>query len=144
VCGDAIAAIGTRSMIEGLVTYERLVPGAKIGNLSLDIAASDIDDYRSITENAGLALPLSPGLAVALMMRAYMRLMPERPPGSVHASQKLRLGVPLAAGDRVTVELRCLEKERRTERGWVRFETEIRNQASALVLAGEHWVVWGR
>ncbi|MGH6883699.1 MaoC family dehydratase [Hypericibacter sp.] len=131
-------------MIEGLVTYERLMPGAKIGSLSLDIAAADIDDYRRITAGTDLELPLSPGLAVALMMRAYMRLMPERPPGSIHASQKLRLGVPLAAGDRVTVALRCAEKERRKERGWVRFETEIRNQASALVLASEHWVVWGQ
>jgi acyl dehydratase len=130
-------------MIEGLVTYERLVPGATIGSLSLDIMAADIEDYRSITEEAGPGLPLSPGLAVALMMRAYMRLMPKRPPGSIHASQKLRLGVPLTAGDRVTVELRCAGKERRKARGWVRFETEIRNQTSALVLAGEHWVVWG-
>jgi acyl dehydratase len=130
-------------VIEGLVTYERLVPGSTIGSLSLDIAAADIGDYRSITQEAGPGLPLSPGLAVALMMRAYMRLMPDRPPGSIHASQKLRLGVPLAAGDRVTVELRCAEKERRKARGWVRFETEIRNQTRTLVLAGEHWVVWG-
>ena len=31
-------------MIEGLVTYERLVPGATIGSLSLDIMAADIED----------------------------------------------------------------------------------------------------
>jgi len=89
-------------------------------------------------------LPLSPGLAVALMMRAYMRLMPIRPPGTVHASQKIRLGVSLVAGDRVTVRLRCVEKERRKERGWVRFETEIRSQLDALVLAGEQWMVWAK
>ena len=129
-------------MIEGLVTYERLTPGESIGSLSLDITTRDIDDYRAIAGAADLELPLSPGLAIALMMRAYMRLMPTRPPGTIHASQKIRLGVPLAAGDRVTVALRCLEKERRKERGWVRFETEIRNQTGALVLAGEQWMVW--
>jgi acyl dehydratase len=127
-------------MAEDLITYDRLTPGETVGRLSLDITASDIEDYRAIAGTEDL--PLSPGLAVALMMRAYMRLMPKRPPGTVHASQKIRLGVPLAAGDRVTIELRCLEKERRRERGWVRFETEIRNQSEALVLAGEQWMVW--
>jgi acyl dehydratase len=127
-------------MTEDLVTYERLAPGEKIGSLSLDITAADIEDYRAIMGMEDM--PLSPGLAVALMMRAYMRLMPKRPPGTIHASQKIRLGVPLAAGDRVTVALRCVEKERRKERGWIRFGTEIRNQSEALVLAGEQWMVW--
>jgi hypothetical protein len=131
-------------MIEGLVTYERLVPGETIGSLTLDVTPEDIADYREVVGMPDLELPLSPGLAFALMMRAYMRLMPRRPPGTIHASQKVSLGVPLAAGDRVTMVLRCVEKERRKARGWVRFETELRNQAGALVLAGEQWTVWAR
>jgi acyl dehydratase len=129
-------------MIADLVTYDRLAPGETVGRLSLDVTAADIEDYRAIAGTEDLPLPLSPGLAVALMMRAYMRLMPRRPPGTIHASQRIRLGAPLAAGDRVTIALRCMEKERRKERGWVRFETEIRNQSEALVLAGEQWMVW--
>jgi len=131
-------------MIEGLVTYERLVPGEAIGSVTLDVTPEDIADYREAVGGLDPEPPLSPGLAIAMMMRAYMRLMPRRPAGTIHASQKLSLGIPLAPSDRVTMVLRCAEKEQRKGRGWVRFETELRNQAGALVLGGEQWVVWAK
>ena len=129
-------------MIADLVTYDRVVAGEAIGSCCFEVTGRDIADYRAIAGTSDLELPLSPGLAVALMMRAYMRLMPKRPPGTIHASQKLTLGAPISPGDRITVALRCVEKERRKERGWVRFESEMRNQRDQLVLLGDQWMVW--
>jgi acyl dehydratase len=122
------------------VTFEELTAGTVLGSRDMEVTARDLAAFD------GLALPphgpVPPGVAVALLMRGYMNILPHRPPGNIHASLRLEWGAPLALGDRLTLSLRCREKERRKGRPWVLFESVLAKADGTFVLAGVKWMVW--
>lgn len=82
-------------------TFDDFSPGALLGETSIVIDAERVAAWRDIygedggEGGAGDATGRVPrGLLVAGMMEAYLTAVQPRPPGNVHASQKLRFGRP--------------------------------------------------
>lgn len=65
------------------------------------------------------------GIAMPLIMRAYMQVVTPRPPGNIHAEQALEMLGPLRLGRRVTTSLSCVNKYLRNGRRFVEFAAEI-------------------
>lgn len=85
-------------------TFDDFSPGALLGETSIVIDAERVAAWRDIygedggEGGAGDATGRVPrGLLVAGMMEAYLTAVQPRPPGNVHASQKLRFGRPPAS-----------------------------------------------
>lgn len=109
-------------------TFSELSEGARLGRTALEISASDVALWRQVggDDDAGRDFH-APGLIAALMMRGYMRILPRRPPGNIHAHQVWDWVRPVPrALDSLVLELRCESKYLRGERRWVHLGSELR------------------
>lgn len=122
-------------------TYDSLQPGHEFGETRFSIDADRVAGWAQIYGGAeGDRVP--PGLLVVEMMRAYLDLVQPRPPGNIHAGQRLHcLDLDVPADAAITASVRCLEKTRRKGRGWVTFDVVLRSQERD-VLQGEIVTIW--
>lgn len=128
-------------------TFDRFEAGALIGTSVLPVTDSDAERWMALFPRAdGAPRPdrLPAGLAVALMMRGYMNILGDRPPGNVHAEQTLAWGEPIRPGGEVVVSLRCLAKDLRNGRRWVMFENRVTAASGLLHLQGRMRMLWAQ
>jgi acyl dehydratase len=91
--------------------------------------------------SAGAGGTVPRGCLLALFMRGYVEAVAPRPPGNIHANQKVRWHGTARYGDTVTVGLRCLGGELRRGRPWVRFGGALAGPGGP-VLDSELEFVW--
>lgn len=87
---------------------------------------------------------IPPGMALMVVMRAYMSILSPRPEGNIHAGQKLEVFDLPNVGDTVRTEITVRDKELRKNRRWVHLDTVTRNEAGGLVCRGENITIWAR
>ena len=87
--------------------------------------------------------PSPGGFAMAFAMRAYLTILPERPPGNIHARQRLTLYQAVARGDTIEATLRCMGRERRGDRRKVTLAVAARTGARPWFEA-EMNILWAR
>lgn len=122
-------------------TYDALRPGHEFGETHFRIDAGRVARWAEIYGGTeGDAVP--PGLLVVEMMKAYLDLVHPRPPGNIHAGQRLRcLDMDVPADAALTASVRCLDKTLRKGRGWVTFDVVLRSRERD-VLQGEIVTIW--
>lgn len=123
--------------------FDDFQAGQRLGSLAIPLDEARLGKWRSIYGKSTDAHRVPSGVLVAAMMEAYLTAVQPRPPGNVHASQKLTFGKPAVAGDRLAAEVTCVWKERRKQRGWVAFGVVLRND-DGDVLRGEICTVWAK
>src|SRR5690606_13603904 len=105
---------GARPMT--LITYDTLSPGTLLGEWeetldpSLSCSWTRLFGTAPADESARQA-----GLAVVLMIRAYLNVVTPRPPGNVHAKQVFTLENLPEPGKTVRSRIGCVGKEIRRE-----------------------------
>ena len=81
-------------------------------------------------------------MAVVNMMRAYLDVVVPRPPGNVHAKQKLRMrGVPLQ-GESMRVTVVCAGKEMRRERRYLELQVSGAGEGGRKLFDGLITLIW--
>lgn len=122
-------------------TYDAFQPGYLFGETQFRIAADRVARWQEIYGGAEENVA-PPGLLVVEMMKAYLDLVHPRPPGNIHAGQKLEFLDMEAPSDAVfTARVSCKEKTRRKDRGWVTFDV-ILSARDCDVLRGEIVTIW--
>ncbi|MCB1468421.1 MAG: hypothetical protein KDK08_15030 [Rhizobiaceae bacterium] len=133
---------------DGVVwTYEHFQPGETFGSVELELDETRLALWKEVygdDSRIDQTGQVPRGLLVAGMMETYLRVVSPRPPGNIHASQKLMLGSgSLKVGDTVTATVTCLDKVRRKDRGWVTIGV-VMNSNDQEFLRGEIRTVWAR
>lgn len=123
--------------------FDDFQPGLELNRVSIALDARRIADWTAIYGRSEMSGRVPSGMLVAAMMEAYLRGIQPRPPGNIHASQKLVFGAAANAGDRLDAEVSCIGKELRKERRWVTFGVTLRNGPHD-VLRGEIRTIWAR
>ena len=122
-------------------TFADFVPGSELGRVAIAFDDERLSAWRGIYG----ALPggtVPAGAMLAAAMQAYLEAFRPRPPGNIHAAQKLAFGKErLKPGDRADAVVTCLAKELRKERHWVTFGVSIVKDGRD-VLSGEMLLVW--
>lgn len=81
-------------------------------------------------------------MAVVNMMRAYLDVVVPRPPGNVHAKQKLQMhGVPVQ-GESMRVRVVCAGKEMRRERRYVELQVSGVGEGGRKLFDGLITLIW--
>ena len=128
-------------------TYDDFRPGETHGSVELKLNDARLALWKEVYgDDSGIDQTgrVPRGLLVAGMMETYLRVVAPRPPGNIHASQKLTLGSgSLKVGDTVTATVTCLDKIRRKDRGWVTIGVVMNSNGQEL-LRGEIRTVWAR
>lgn len=116
-------------------TFSELTEGMRLGRTRLALSAADLALWREVAGDDGSAREFhAPGLIAALMMRGYMRILPRRPPGNIHAHQTWDWLRPVPRTlEALELELHCESKDLRAGRRWVQFGSELRAGDEAYV-----------
>lgn len=123
--------------------YDDFNPGQPLGNCAITLDDARLDNWTAIYGERPASENVPAGVLVAAMMEAYLNSIQPRPPGNIHASQKLVFGRSAKAGDKLEAEVSCLSKERRKERGWVTFGVVLSVEGQD-VLNGEIRTIWAK
>lgn len=89
-------------------TFDRFQAGQALGSHREALGDAELAEWLALFPDDRDFLPwMPPGLAVALVMRAYMRVLAHRPPGNLHAGQELEIARMAAMGTPLTTALAC-------------------------------------
>jgi acyl dehydratase len=124
-------------------TFDDFRPGSVLGRLSIVLDAQRIANWTGIYGSPATPERLPSGMLVAAMMEAYLRAIQPRPPGNIHASQRLKFTGAVNPGDELRAEVACVAKELRRERRWVTFGVTL-HSGSQDVLSGEISAIWAK
>lgn len=104
-------------------SYERLDVGADLGARDEVVGDEMLERWLDILPGDRVFLPfIPPGLATAVVMRAYMHILADRPPGNIHFGNAMQIVRMAPAGARLRTRLRCIDKAERKGRPAVSFE----------------------
>ncbi len=119
-------------------------PGERVGSGRMRFDAAALDAWCAVfPDDRAFAPAMPPGMTAMIGMRAYMALLRDRPPGNIHARQRVEMLGGARLGDELTTTLTCVGKEMRRGRRWLEFATDTRNQDGAVVFRGRKLVIWG-
>jgi len=82
------------------------------------------------------------GVAVAMMMRSYLAVVAPRPPGNIHARQRMALQALPRPGESIHSSVRCVGKEVRRERRYVEIEVRAIGDDQRPLYRGTLTMVW--
>lgn len=127
-----------------LYTYETFAPGAVLGHWEEPLDPRLADAWERLFGTRASDQPArQAGLAVALMMRAYLNVVTPRPPGNIHAHQALALDNLPRAGEMVRSRVQCLDKEVRRERRYIHLEVSGTGEHGRPLYTGQMRLIWG-
>jgi acyl dehydratase len=127
-----------------LIQYQDFVPGTVLGRHEEELTPELLRPWQSLFPGTAIAAPLPHGVSVALVVRAYMAVVQDRPDGNVHTRQRMQFQRGLVPGERVITEVTCTGKALRREWRWVHFRTLTTGQAGDLVCVGEMSMLWAK
>lgn len=132
-------------MTQAPILFEDFQPGVVIGECVQVYDAEQAQRWQAIfsggTQPQRSAAEGS-SMAVIGMMRAYLQVVTPRPPGNVHARQKLRMyGVP-QLGESIRVSVHCSHKEMRRERRYVDLQAQGVGEGDRPLFDGLISLIW--
>ena len=131
--------------MSALLTFDDFEPGAPMGSVTDVIDAALLEKWHALyASDADLTNGVPTGLATVLMMRAYMRILVPRPPGNIHAGQKLMLHAAIERGETVRTALQCAGKKMHRERRFVEFMVKATGHAERLLFTGTINLIWAQ
>jgi acyl dehydratase len=128
------------------VLFEHFEPGSLMGEHSETYTPNQARRWQAIFGNTAAAGADGPAeqasMAVVMMMRAYLKVVAPRPPGNIHARQKLELhGMP-RPGETVRTAVHCVAKSMRRERRYLELRVEGNGDNGRPIFAGDLTLIW--
>jgi len=100
------------------------------------------DRWRSIYLGASDSAAEQASIALVLAMRALLSVVSPRPPGNVHARQKMiSHGLPVI-GETIQSEVTCVRKEIKRERRYVDFSVKGVGANNRPLFEAEMSLIW--
>jgi hypothetical protein len=126
-----------------MMTFSDFVPGGAIGSSDFTFDDAAAAAWTGLFPDDGARLPQMPAAMIAMVvMRAFMSIIPARPPGNVHAAQQFRISKLPALGERLSTSITCLRKELKNNRKWVTFDSETLDAKGAVLFRGQMTTIW--
>lgn len=126
-----------------LLLFEGFQPGAVLGRACERVDAALLEQWVQLypwDQPAPGEVPA--GLSTVLLMRAYMRILSPRPPGNIHARQRIELIDALRLDEEVATEIRCAGKQLRKERRYVELVTRSTGERGRALFDGTMTLIW--
>ena len=126
-----------------MMTFDDLEPGAAFGQCAFALTKEALAEWTALFPDDGRSSPtMPPGMIAMVVMQAYTTLMPERPRGNIHASQKFWISRLPSLDKTLMTTLTCAGKELKAGRRWVRFGTGTVDAAGRPLFRGEMTSIW--
>ena len=130
-------------MTDKPMLFADFVAGAELAQVSDSITAEQLAEWSQLypwDKPADGHVPT--GLATVLLMRSYHKAIPHRPPGNIHAGQRMQVHSPIRTGEGVTTTVTCLSTERKGERRKLELSVQGRSEDGRSVYSGLITLFW--
>ena len=98
-------------MTETTILFEDFAVGRMMGEFVETITSEQLGEWAALYPwNAATDGTVPASLATILMMRAYVNVVTPRPPGNLHAQQRMRLFGTIAIDEPITSTIECQDK----------------------------------
>jgi hypothetical protein len=129
-----------------VITFDDFVPNTVLGEAAETFDAHLAQCWQRIFgstpgDQANGAAE-SAGLAVVMMMRAYLKIVAPRPPGNVHAHQDFSLLNLPHLGESIHTVVTCVSKELRRERRYVDLQVSGTGENGRPLYEGKMKLIW--
>lgn len=132
--------------MSAVITFDDFRPGSLLGETSEKVSEELAAHWQRIfgdrPEDGAAGPAEGAGLAVVLMMRAFLRVVVPRPPGNVHARQRFSLLNQPHSGETVSSVVHCVGKELRRERRYVELQVQGSGEDGRPIYAGHLSLIW--
>ena len=126
-----------------MITYADFAPGVVLGECPFAFTPEALAQWAALFPDDEECQPTMPPAMIAMVvMRAFMQLMQDRPPGNIHAGQKFWIPRLPELNERLVTSLRCIGKELRNGRRWVTFGTKTVDAARGVLFQGQMKMIW--
>jgi hypothetical protein len=126
-----------------MMTFADFQPVSLLGESDFEFTDETMGEWSALFPDDRASLPKMPPAMIAMVfMRAYVKIVNERPPGNVHAGQKFWVSRLPKLGDRLTTRLSCTGKEIKSNRRWVTFDANTVDAAGQLLFRGQMKTIW--
>lgn len=130
-------------MSDAPLLFDGFRPGAVMGVASERVDAVLLDHWtRLYPWDPPVAGEVPEGFCTVLLMRAYLRILALRPPGNLHARQRVALIAPPRIGEEVATEIRCSGKQLRKARRYVDLATRSTGEDGRALFDGAMTLIW--
>ncbi len=111
-----------------LFTYDYYEPGIVYGVREFAVDDAVVSKWRSVYPSDNDPGVMPGGMLAMIVVDAVLTYNSPRPPGGVHGSQTFELSRMPRIGETLLTEVRCLDKEIKKSRKWVRVSTTSRSK----------------
>lgn len=129
--------------MSGYFTFADFPEGEAMGSVEMVLSEAFRDRWRRVypgDEAAEGALP--PAVSTVVLMHAWRTIVDPKPPGNVHAGQQVTVAATPRLGERIATAVRCLSKEERKGRKFVRLQTVSTGEDGRALFTGETTLIW--
>lgn len=127
------------------ILFADFEPDSELGSHVIQIDEAMFALWVSLYPNDAACRPvMPPGMMAMVVMRGYMSTIPERPPGNIHAEQRIDLVQLPKIGDAVTTIYRCERMEERLGRKWVYLTSNTVDDAGNTLFTGRMTTIWSQ
>ncbi len=123
-------------MNTALFTYAHYEPGKVYGEKKFTVDEKALAKWRSVYPEDLESDSIPGGMLAMIIVDAVLALNSPRPPGGVHAGQSFDVRRMPRPNEILITEVRCLDKEERNGRKWVRTQTITRSEAGEVLVTG--------
>lgn len=128
-----------------VLLFDDFVEDKVLGDESFTISEEAFAKWTSLYPDDTACRPLMPpGMIAMVVMRGYMKVIPKRPPGNMHAEQRIDLIRLPNIGDTVTTTYRCARKEERLGRKWVYLTSDTADDSGESLFLGRMTSIWAK
>lgn len=125
-------------------SYDAFTPGEVLGRIAIPLDEVRIALWSKVFPNPVPTSRLSQSVLISAMMEGYLKIAQPRPPGNIHAAQKVRFfGINAVVGQTLHITTSCREKSVRSNRKWISFDSRIVS-GDNVMLEGEILAIWAR
>lgn len=131
---------------KAVITFEDFEPGTVLGESAEVFESALAQGWRDIfgdrPEDGAAGAAEGAGIAVVMMMRAYLAVVAPRPPGNIHAGQQFTLAAAPRIGEQLRTVVSCVGKELKRGRRHVVLRAEGTGDGGRPVYTGCMTLIW--
>lgn len=124
------------------ILFDDFVPGALIGERDEIYDEDQAARWQSLFGADPNPDAEGASMAVISMMRGYLELVTPRPPGNMHARQRMQMRALPQHGETIHVAVRCVSKEMRRERRHLELEVRGTGADARALFDAQLSLIW--
>jgi hypothetical protein len=125
------------------VLFADFQPGEAFGSETFAIDEAAFAQWTALYPRDAACRPLMPpGMTAMIVMRGYMHVIPNRPPGNIHGEQQFDIARLPRIGDTVTTTYACEKKYEKAGRKWLYLTSDTKDESGETLFTGRMTSIW--